>query len=148
MASQLTLDAPEQLALGGMATWDVHLRGWRVGQVPDWADPATLPPAIIRMPEANAARPDMSNVRSISSSGPPSSPRAPPPPPAVEKVVLQPREAQAPARPAAWNARHANLDAFFDDDESSDGASLDDPAAEDEEYEVSDSDVESDDPVA
>lgn len=148
MASQLTLDAPEQLALGGMATWDVRLRGWRVGQVPDWADPATLPPAIIRMPEANAARPDLSNVRSIASSGAPSSPRAPPPPPEVEKVVLQPREAQAPARPAAWNARHANLDAFFDDDESSDGASLGDPAAEDEEYEVSDSEVESDDPVA
>ena len=63
----------------------------------------------------------------------------------MERVVLTPKETRAPPR-AAYQARYADLDAFFDEDEDEEVArvSLDEAAPEDEEYALSDSSDSSD----
>lgn len=123
----------------------VFLRGAAAANVPAWRPASELPPAIVRMPDAEPAHAEMANVRSLSSAS------APPPAAAVEarapveRVVLTPKETRAPPR-AAYQARYADLDAFFDEDEDEEVArvSLDEAAPEDEEYALSDSSDSSD----
>ena len=135
MAQQLALETPEYRFDAVPTLHDQHfLRGWAAAQVPSWREASELPPAIVRMPEAESARPDLANVRSISSG--PVKPAVDAPPPPAERVVLTPTETRAPARPAAWNARFANLDTFFEDDDEEETVdhSFGGAAPEDEEY--------------
>ena len=145
---QLTLASMSTDELAGMSsvTDGVHLVGWRQAQLPPWSEPEARPPAIVRMPDPTSLKPHSSvsaqrpsgawleEKRSFGSDTVHGDGRH------AERVVLEPCVTLSRTRavPQA-SARYEDLDAFLEAESNasaSDAASLDDPAAEDEEYVV------------
>lgn len=139
----LTSMSTDELASMSSVTAGMHLVGWKKSQLPPWSEPEARPPAIVRLPDPSSLKPQASvqsqrptgawleEQRSFGSDMVPTSPRRDP-------VVLEPRTTVSRTRtmPQA-RARYEDLDAFLEaesNESASDAASLDDPAAEDEEY--------------
>jgi len=143
---QLTLTSmsTDELVSMSSVTAGVHLVGWRQAQLPPWSEPEARPPAIVRMPDPSSLKPHVSintqrpsgawleEQRSFGSDMVQGGTLD------TERVVLEPRTTVSRTRtmPQA-RARYEDLDAFLEAESNasaSDAASLDDPAAEDEEY--------------
>ena len=140
------LDAPigernVPVALGGFApvAGGIHLRSWALAQVGPWADPATLPPPIVRTPDAetlktspvtsqSAGSPWLGEQRSFQSGEP--SQRAQPP--KAERVLLTPSESPPPV--SQPRSQYEDLDAFLNQSDDEDERSVDADAPEDDEY--------------
>ncbi|WFD18846.1 AP-3 complex subunit beta [Malassezia caprae] len=140
----LTSMSTDELASMSSVTAGVHLVGWRQAQLPPWSEPEARPPSIVRMPEpgslkphtsVNTQRPSGAWLEEQRSFGSDMVQRGAP---HAERVVLEPHTTATRARtvPQA-RARYEDLNAFLEAESiasESDAASLDDPAAEDEEY--------------
>ncbi|WFD26171.1 AP-3 complex subunit beta [Malassezia nana] len=142
----LTSLSAEDLGTMSSVTPGLRLRGWKQSQLPPWSDPASRPPAIVRMPDSSSLQPlsarqphssgawleEQRSFGSESMSMGQNIREAPSP------VVLEPRTTRLTTRAASHaRARYEDLDSFLNaesEESADDTASLNDPAPEDEEY--------------
>ena len=131
------IQSDEDFALSNDIFPTIQLRGSHASQLPDWSNPHTLLPAIVRAPDTNSIQQQdtwMENQRSISSDMFSKNQTSP------EFVVLRPSTPSVPsgATSSTANARYKDLDSFLDEESESEDDNesihIDHPAPEDDEY--------------
>lgn len=137
LQAHVEFDSGDEFILSNDIFPTIQLRGFHASQLPDWSNPQTAPPAIVRAPDTNSIQQKdtwMENQRSFSSDMLLKNNTSP------EAIVLQPRTSTVSSGPKslAANARYKDLDSFLDEESESEDENetveIDHPAPEDDDY--------------